>query len=146
VLTSIVCIWHCSCHFRDVSIQRARKETKPTSPYQHCKLRENNDRQWIYTKVWRGAAEDDLGSSGQYQGSGIIHITTQLANETSFESGVVKGESEGWLNECILGRSAVKIPVSKGQDQVLRHRHGKWDGKVNNIWEAPYCILLCSRR
>ena len=43
-LTFLVCGWHCSCHICNISLQRTRAEAKPTTSYQHCKLREDDDR------------------------------------------------------------------------------------------------------
>jgi UDP-sugar transporter A1/2/3 len=40
----LVCDWHCSCHFCNIPLQWHGPEMEPTSSYQHCQLRENDDR------------------------------------------------------------------------------------------------------
>jgi len=80
---------HSNCHFCHISLQRPRPQTQPPPSYQHSKLRENNNRQWLYAKIRRGQIKPDAGSNTEPQERRSFNIETCVTNETPLTSRII---------------------------------------------------------
>ncbi|RQM06306.1 hypothetical protein DH86_00001103 [Scytalidium sp. 3C] len=69
-------------------------ETIPTSSNQYRKLREDNDRQWVYTKARRPAGPPYARASGVVKVGRVVHIKTIITTEVSLQGGIIESKDK----------------------------------------------------